>query len=234
MADQSVAKVEVPLVTVRSEDSVTTVPTWPMPLIGVNDRTVELEKDLGDVLVLGPRRGTWRVGIIMVLCAIIPGLFGVGLTMYLMLQEVSGFGRVIWWGGMLLMAVLLGLVVLSETSKGNWVRFDSRDGIITQSRRPFGFFRAPRIYQTIPLAEVACIQLIYNGFHNEDREIGDGDRKTYQVIRYHAYQMNLVLKRGDQSRINLAHHSDWQWMRSTGGQLAEYLHMALVDQLYHN
>jgi hypothetical protein len=83
------------------------------------------------------------------------------------------------------------------------------------------------------MTEVICLQLIYNGFHSDQYEIGDGDQKTYQTEQYHAYQMNLVLEREGQSRMNLAHHSDWEWMRRAGGQLAEYLRVPLVDQLHH-
>jgi hypothetical protein len=233
MAEEQVVKVEVPAITVRSGDRVSTVPSWPMPLAGVRERTVELETESEDVLVLGPKRGARWSGVFLSLCVLVSGLMGIGLTMYSFYQEARGFGLVIWGTGLLLIVGLLGFVLLSWLSTGTWIRFDRRAGLISLSRRPFGFRRAPRVYQTVPLAEVVCVQLIYNGFHTEEREIGVDDRKSYQTIQYYAYQMNLVLERDTQGRMNLAHHSDWEWMRRAGGRLAECLQVPLVDQLHH-
>jgi hypothetical protein len=234
MAEQQVVKVDAPVITVRSGDRVSNVPSWPMPLVGVRDRTVELETDAGDALVLVPKRKIRGNHVVFFLCALIPGLFGVGVSMYQFYLEVTGFGLVIWGVVLILLVGLLGFIFLSWLSAGTWIRFDRRAGLISLSRRPFGFLRKPRVYQTGPLAEIVCMQLIYNGFHSERREVGVEDRKTYQIVQYYAYQMNLVLERDGQCRMNLAHHSDWEWMRREGGRLAEYLQVPLVDQLFHD
>jgi hypothetical protein len=234
MADQPVVNAQVPSVTVGSGDRVSTVPTWPMALAGVNRRAVELEAAEGDVLVLGPKRGSRWNGVFLALTILIPGLVGVGLTMSRFYEEGTTAGLVFFGVGCFLILGLLGLAFLSWMSRGVWVRFDRQAGLISHSRRPFGFLRAPRVYQTVPMTNVICLQLIYNGFHSDEYEIGDGDRKTYRTDQYHAYQMNLVLEREGQFRMNLAHHSDWEWMRRAGGQLAEYLKVPLVDQLHHD
>lgn len=234
MDEPQAMRVEVPAITVRSGDRVSTVPSWPMPLAGVRDRAVELEADESGALVLRPRRGSRRRGIILGLLVLIPGLFGIGVSMYLLYQEAVGFGRVLWWIGLLILVALLGLVFLSWLSSGTSIRFDRESGLITHSRRPFGFLRKPRVYQTTSLAEVVCVQLIYNGFHSEYQEMGAGEQSSLQLVQYYCYQMNLVLKRDAQPRMNLALHSDWAWMRSAGGRLAEYLQVPLVDQLHHD
>jgi hypothetical protein len=234
MDDRPYEKVQVPSAAVHPGDRASTIPTWPMPLAGVNRRTVELETTEGGVLVLGPKRGGRWSGVFLALTVLIPGLIGAGLTMGPLLEEGTTSGLVFVGLGWVVILGLLGLAFLGWMSSGNWVRFDRQAGLISKSRRPFGFRRAPRVYQTVPLADVTCLQLIYNGFHADAYEIGGGDQKTYGTDRYHAYQMNLVLEREGQSRMNLAHHSDWEWMRRAGGQLAEYLRVPLVDQLHHD
>jgi hypothetical protein len=33
--------------------------------------------------------------------------------------------------------------------------------------------------------------------------------------------------------VNLASLSDWQWIRETGGHIAEFLGVPVIDKLYH-
>ena len=80
--------------------------------------------------------------------------------------------------GWFLILGLLGLAFLGWLSAGTWVRARIvKAGLISHSRRPFGFRRAPRVVQTVLMTDVSCLQLIYNGFHSEQHEIGDGDQE---------------------------------------------------------
>jgi hypothetical protein len=50
---------------------------------------------------------------------------------------------------------------------------------------------------------------------------------------YDWYEFNLVLRGPDAPRLSLASGREWMWMREAGRQVAEFLGVPLIDQLYH-
>ena len=63
----------------------------------------------------------------------------------------------------LLLLTAMVLAVLAISSSGRWVTFDRRHGVLTISRRPFGWRRPPRVVRSQSLAEIVAVQLGYAG-----------------------------------------------------------------------
>jgi hypothetical protein len=232
MAEHIVTQVTVPPILVPFGEGTVTVPTWPIPLKPVEKRGDDLVDDQ-DGLVLGPKgRHPWKSWFLGSL-AIVPSLVVLLVTVSSAIRQLPVVLGVLIAGFALLFFGFLWLIFLSVLSSGTWVRFDRKNRQIRFSRRPTGFRRAPRVFRIVNLDDVACLQLIYNGYHVEDWEVGDQEQKSIVTSRFHAYQMNLVLGTGTSERINLANHSDWQWIRESGGRIAASLQIPVVDQLHH-
>jgi hypothetical protein len=128
---------------------------------------------------------------------------------------------------------LLVLCILKVSSSGQWVAFNRRQGILTVSRRPFGWRRGPRVVYSRPLADIVAVQLIRGeAYTNPDPP----DPTGWPILppgKYDWYEFNLVLRDSDTPRMTLASGRQWDWMRQAGKELSEFLGVALVDQLSH-
>src|SRR5207253_4162587 len=119
------------------------------------------------------------------------------------------------------------------SSRGQWVTFNRRQGLVTISRRPFGWRRPPRVVVSQPLADVVAVQLVYGGVATETQPDMYGGMGPGIEHQYDWYEFNLVL-RGPEPRLNLANGRNWVWIRQAGKEVAEFLSVPLVDQLYHD
>ncbi len=74
--------------------------------------------------------------------------------------------------------------------------------------------------RSMPLDEVAAIQLIPGGWHKSGGE---------PQHHFYTYQLNLVLRDG--ARINLSNHGNWDATWETGSALAEFLGVPFQDEV---
>ena len=86
--------------------------------------------------------------------------------------------------------------------------FDRRRGILTVGK------------QTWRLTEILAVQLLFDGRHSSS------DTGSYLT-----YQLNLVFKDAEKSRVNISNADDLDWTRKTAVQLAEFLKVPLLDQI---
>jgi hypothetical protein len=211
---------------------------WPLPRRnpwGGQRRTVELKQVTDDCLVLEPKKRWFLWHALLMLGMTAGPMAGV---LYMLVEEIRGnatWGGIVSWsmGAVLLVAILLvGLSAPGGFQR--WVRFDRRAGRLTISRRPFGFRRPLHLVQSRPLTDLVCIQLLYGGFHIETTETGEAGTPGSVIHEsYHSYQLNLVFDDPKEPRYNVATHSDWKWTREAGQKLADFLGIAVVDQLTH-
>jgi hypothetical protein len=129
---------------------------------------------------------------------------------------------------------LLVLAVLAVASTGRWVTFDRRRGLLTISKRPFGWRRPPRVVQSQSLPDVSAVQLVYGGVAEEVLGQSPYDDRSPPITRpYDWYEFDLVFRDPTVARLSLASGPDWVWMRQAGREVAEFLGVPIVDQLYH-
>jgi hypothetical protein len=129
---------------------------------------------------------------------------------------------------------LLMLAVLAVSSGGRWVTFDRRHGLLTISRRPFGWRRSPRVVSSQSLAEVVAVQLVYGGVSTSSHPSSlNADQAPSIEFEYDWYEFNLVLRGHETPRFNLASGTDWMWMGQAGAEIAQFLGVPLVDQRSH-
>jgi hypothetical protein len=129
---------------------------------------------------------------------------------------------------------LLVLAVLAVASTGRWVTVDRRHDLLTISKRPFGWRRPPRVVETRPLRDIAAVQLVYGGVAEEVLGPSPYDDRSPPITqRYDWYEFNLVFRDSTVPRMSLASGPDWVWMRQAGREVAEFLGVPLLDQLYH-
>jgi hypothetical protein len=208
------------------------IDSWPLPHPqGADRRTVELNRLTDDCMVLEPKKWTlFRQGLfILAMCAAPMAVLVFGLVEAI--QDGHWVPIFIWSIGLLLVAALL-LSALS--AGGRWVRFDRRAGLLTISRRPFGFRRSLQVIRSRPLTDLVCVQLLYGGYHSDSIEIGEpGTPGSVVYQNYHSYQLNLVFDDPNEPRYKLASQADWKWIREAGQQLADFAGVPVVDQLYH-
>ena len=62
---------------------------------------------------------------------------------------------------------------------------------------------------------------------------GAGEQQTISTREYFGYELNLILDDAEAPRMNLFSSSDWQWVRTMGQTLGEFLGVPVVDKLYH-
>jgi hypothetical protein len=129
---------------------------------------------------------------------------------------------------------LLILAVLAVASSGRWISFDRRRGLLTVSKRPFGWRRPPRVVQSRPLQEVGAVQLVYGGVAEEVLAQSPYDDRSPPIMQqYDWYEFDLVFRDPAVVRMSLASGPDWVWMRQAGREVAAFLGVPLLDQLYH-
>lgn len=103
-------------------------------------------------------------------------------------------------------------------------KFDRISRLLTV-QRCYGFSKTPRLMATFNLDDVVAIQLLFRYFKAVKAGIPMHDLKKK------TYEMNLVFRNVSPARVNLAIHSDGNWMRQAGARLGEFLEVAVVDQM---
>jgi hypothetical protein len=105
-------------------------------------------------------------------------------------------------------------------------KFDKQNNLLTVERC-IGFSKQPQLVATYSLAEALALQLLYHHFKAFCAGYSTPGKSSQ-------YEMNLVFRDSRVPRVNLAVHSDWQWIRQAGMRLSEFLDVTLVDQLCHD
>lgn len=77
------------------------------------------------------------------------------------------------------------------------------------------------------------MQLLHSGHRSVSETHGAGEQQWTSNREFDGYELNLVLDDSPEPRVNLASLSDWQWIRETGGHIAEFLRVPVIDKLYH-
>ena len=238
MADQLSATTTVPLANAQTGERSLHIDNSPMSPSNPWDgerRAVELKQLSDDCLVLEPKQRAFFWPRFLILAASAGPMAGL---VYMLVEEWQGNAD---WAlililviGLLLISAIPLLGIVAPGGFKRWVRFDRRAGLLTISRRPFGFRGSLRIIRSRPLTDVVCVQLLYGGFHSGSVEIGEpGTPGSVVYENHHSYQMNLVYDDRDEPRYNLATHSDWKWMREAGQKLAGFLGVIVVGHLDH-
>lgn len=91
------------------------------------------------------------------------------------------------------------------------VQFDMTDGHMTQYTS-FG-----TIWER-PLTDIIAVQLLL-----DDTDHGEFVSRTWQL--------NIVFREAEESRINLSNHTDRTWTLQAGRELAEFLHVPLINRI---
>jgi hypothetical protein len=197
-------------------------------------RSVELKQLNDNCLLLEPRNGAFLQRLLILAVCAGP----LAYIVCMLVNEVQGNAGwiliVFLVIGLLLMSALLLCGLFAPGRFNRWVRFDRRAGLLTISRRPFGFRRSLQAIRARPLTEIVCVQLLYAGFKCDSVEIGEpGTPGSVVHQNYHSYQLNLAFDDRAEPRYNLTTHSDWKWMREAGQRLADFLRVPVVDHLAH-
>lgn len=212
------------------------VPSQPLAQASNSPRAVELLADNPDFFVLAPlptsrfkNVGTWFLAALML------GLGGwivvLGLSFISSLQ-LSGMiaGIVVLACG--LIPVGFGCLFVDSILRGEgpWrFHFDRASGKLSIDARR-GLNKNHRIVSSRALTDVLAVQILYGGYHSISHTPDSGTSSTEY---YDAYEMNLIVDDAEQPRLHLCGHADWQWMRVVGHKLAGFLHVPVVDQLFH-
>jgi hypothetical protein len=179
-------------------------------------------------MVIEPRKGSWLLTILVIL-----GLCAANIVA-VVFMVLPGFDRNAAWGlrvlsvfsAALFVAFLL-FFVLAPGSTRRWIRFDRSTGLFTNSRRPFFLIWRPLIVvRSQPLKTLVGVQLVDCGLQDYSLEVGEpGTPGSVVSGKSHGYQLNLILDDKTEQRLNIARHSDGEWMQETGGHLAEFLNV---------
>jgi hypothetical protein len=202
------------------------VDEWPMASQVDERRTEEMSRST-ESLVIGPKRragiGSAAKSVAMFLsAAALPGLVAAICDSPIWLAVVSSF----------LAIAAMAAIVRVNLSRLRWITFDRRSQKLVIERRT-GFRNERRVEHTFPLDSIRAVQLLHNGRHSVTEPQGAGDQQTTSYREFHGYELNLILDGAPVPRMNLASLSDWQWIRDTGGQVAEFLGVPVIDKLYH-
>jgi hypothetical protein len=158
-----------------------------------------------DVLVLGPRAlFTW---VDLALAMFVTGL---GALLFLVWLRQGPVALALWWDkAVVLMIVALVKIAVSKRRLLYRDHFDRQAGQLT-----LGWFGRKRSY---PLAEVLAVQLVPGGLIENNQRL--------------IYQLNLVMADPFLDRLNLTNDSDLEWTRQAGRQVADFLGVAMIDQI---
>jgi hypothetical protein len=177
-------------------------------------------------------------GMILMGCLLWLLLIGAALTLPAY-WTATALARGAWGeagGAFLLEAILIALLVLAVlavSSTGRWVTFDRRQGVLTVSKRPFGWRRPPRVVESRPLQSVTAVQLVY-GSVAENVLVQPPDQFSQPITqKYDWYEFDLAFRDSTMPRMNIASGSECVWMRQAGREVAEFLGAPLIDHLYH-
>ena len=242
----------------ESADTILAVPAGPVLRSPKGPTVCSLHRPSAETLVLGPARraggwpsradmslGGWLVG-----WAFLSGMILMGGLLWLLILGLALCLPVYWattalesglWGDMALavlleagLLALLVLAVLAVASTGRWVTFDRRRGLLTVSKRPFGWRRPPRVVQSRPLSDVKAVQLVYGGISEQVLPQSPYDDHSPLITQqYDWYEFDLVFRDPTVPRMSIASGPDWVWMRQAGREVAEFLGVPLIDHLYH-
>jgi len=105
-------------------------------------------------------------------------------------------------------------------------KFDKQTNLMTVERC-VGLSKQPQLVATHSLEDAVALQLLYRFYQHCQAGLARPGSSA-------SYEMNLVFRNSRFPRVNLAVHSDWQWMRQAGPRLAEFLDVSLFDQLCHD
>lgn len=169
-------------------------------------RSKTLAQPSSDLLVVKPSVGDRLFSFTFVFLGSVAIVVGLAATFGLI--KVIGaspttFGLCFAGIGLLFAGIGLAMLFRSKTFD-----FDRQRGILTVGKQTWRF------------AEIMAVQLLFGGRHSSD-ECGS----------YATYQLNLVFKDAEKTRMNICNHDDLDWTRKTAAQLAEFLEVPLLDQI---
>jgi hypothetical protein len=116
--------------------------------------------------------------------------------------------------GILVLAGVVFLVMFPLMAWGDRVVFD-----LSERRMTYGWFFSRK---SRPVKEVLAIQVIPGEVHRVPEKESGGCQ---------TWQLNLILDDPQCPRFNLSDHGNLIWTRQAGRQLAEFLHLPLLDQV---
>jgi hypothetical protein len=196
-------------------------------------RDVELKRLTVHCLVIEPRKSTWPWTLGIVLGASAGNLAAAVLSLLDIFDRTAGWGlRAITVVLSVLFAAMMLFCLLLPGSTRRWLRFDRATGLFTISRRPFWLFWRPlKPVSSRPLTELVGVQVIDCGWQAYSLEIGEpGTPGSVVYAQRHGYQLNLLLNDKTEPRLNIARHSNGQWMQVAGRQLADFLNVPFFDR----
>jgi hypothetical protein len=209
------------------------VPTGPLvpggQIVALKKVRLDIESDQVIRLVPEPARLAWMTRLLVLLligCLFFMIMTGVkGVQVALEREREAG---VIMWSCVIGVPVLilLGMMIMPLFKPGPMTfRFDKQTNLLTVERQA-GLGKQQQLIDTHSLDDAVALQLLYRFYKHYMTGL-------HQPGKGATYEMNLVFRNARTPRINLAVHSDWQWMRQAGPRLAEFLDVILVDQLCH-
>ncbi len=223
-SNQSVVLIPAQPTVVVAGDRRIPVEDWPLAGRVDEQRTHEVSRS-AEALVLAPRRRSAAVQMVAML------FLGASALPVLV---TTLFELPVWMAGIVsgVLLVLLILLVRNSLSSQRWMTFDRRARRFVIEKR-LGFRDQRRIERAFPLESIKAVQLLHSGRHSISEPQGAGDQQWISNREFHGYELNLVVDETDAARVNLASLSDWQWIRDTGRQIAEFLGVPMIDKLYH-
>jgi hypothetical protein len=223
-SNQSVALIPAQPTIVLDGDRRIPVEDWPLAQRVDERRNQEVVRS-EDILVIAPKQGSVAgrvVSLVLLGATTLPALAVALFTLP-------------FWGAAIVSIVcfaMLGLLVHHYRSSRRWMTFDRQAKRFLVEKR-VGFRDGRQVERTFPLDSIKAVQLLYNGRHSVSETQGAGDQQWTSNREFHGYELNLVVDQKEAARVNLASLSDWQWIRDTGGQIAEFLGVPVIDKLYH-
>jgi hypothetical protein len=200
------------------------VEDWPLARSVEERRTHEVVRS-DEMLVIAPKRGSAAGKVVMVM------LFGLSALPVLV---VPLFDLPVWMAAIvsIVFFLMLLLLVRGDLASRKWMTFDRRANRFSLEKR-VGFRNQRLVERTFPLDSIKAVQLLHSGRHSVSETQGAGEQQWISNREFHGYELNLVVDEKDAARVNIASLSDWQWIRETGGQIAEFLGVPVIDKLYH-
>jgi hypothetical protein len=208
------------------------IPTTPMVPEGqhLKKRQVRLEIENPTCLRLDPipQRPPWfsrLLYLVLIACLLFMLYYGVQ-GIFLALERNNSTTLKLWSGlAGLPAAILLGVLIYPFFHLGPLqYRLDRQTNLLTV-KRSVGLRHQTRLVATYNLSDAVALQLLYRYYKAVQAGVHPDQFKTA------SYELNLVFRHSSTSRVNLAVHSDWKWMRQAGPRLAEFLEIPVVDQL---
>ena len=196
-----------PKVMVLSDAQAADVAVTPLNVASWSFRSKTLVQSSPDLLLIRPSVGYRLFSFMFVFLGTVAILVGLA-AVFGQIKNIQGaspttFGLCFAGIGLLFASIGLGLICWTKT-----FGFDRRRGILTDGKK------------TWRLADILAVQLLFGGRHSSS------DNGSYLT-----YQLNLVFKDAEKSRVNISNADDQDWTRKTGAQLAEFLKVPLLDHI---